>query len=159
MKACEGAKSNKKHPSSPHCTVIGLSEAAIPEVFYKKALLKKFTISTGNTCVEVLFKNVPGMNASNFIKKRSQNRCFLEIICERLLFDFFNGSLLHGPKGSRSRLHDSVRLQGLTHRSSFLFLSVHEPNSPHPPPPPPTCVRKSKTNTFHESIRFLYWLF
>ena len=98
------------------------------------------------------------MNASNFIKKRSQNRCFLEIICERLLFDFFNGSLLHGPKGSRSRLHDSVRLQGLTHRSSFLFLSVHEPNSPHPPPPPPTCVRKSKTNTFHESIRFLYWL-
>ena len=76
------------------------------------------------------------MNASNFIKKRPQNRCFLEIICERLLFDFFNGSLLHGPKGSRSRLHDSVRLQGLTHRSSFLLLSLYEPNSHHPSPLP-----------------------
>ena len=52
-------------------------------------------------------------------------------ICERLLFDFFNGSLLHGPKGSRSRLYDSVRLKGLSHRSSFLFLSWHEP-SPSP---------------------------
>ena len=76
-------------------------------------------------------------------------------ICERLLFDFFNGSLLHGPKGSRSRLYDGVRLQGLRHKSSFLFLSWHEPS----PSPPPTCVRKSKTNTFDESIKFLYWLF
>ena len=117
--------------------MVGLSEAAIPEVFYKKTLLKKFAIPTGNTCVEILFKNVPGMNASNFIKKRPQNRCFLKIICERLLFDFFNGSLLYWPKGSRSRLHDSVRLQGLTHRSSFLFLSLHEPNSPRPHSPTP----------------------
>ena len=85
--------------------------------------------------LESLFKNVAGLKACNFIKKRPQHRCFpvnitkflllliSENICERLLFDFFNGSLLHGPKGSRSRLHDNVRLQGLSQRSSFLFLS------------------------------------
>ena len=33
---------------------------------------------------------------------------FSKDICERLLFDFFNGSLLHGPEGSRSRLYDGV---------------------------------------------------
>ena len=53
---------------------------------------------------------------------------YLFTICERLLFDFFNGSLLHGPKGSRGRLYDGVRLQGLSHRTSFLFLSWHEPS-------------------------------
>ena len=95
--------------------------------------------------LESLFKNVAGLQACNFIKPRPQQRCFpvniakflilliSKNICERLLFDFFNGSLLHGPKGSRSRLYDGVRLQGLRHRSSFLFLSWHEP-SPSPPP-------------------------
>ena len=39
----------------------------------------------------------------------------------RLLFDCFNGSLLHAPKVSRSRLYDGVELQGL----SLLFLSRH----------------------------------
>ena len=88
-----------------------------------------------------LFKNVAGLKACNFLKKRPQNRCsplniakFLvllisKIICERLLLDFFNGSLLHRPKGSRPRLCDGVRFQGLTHRSSFLFLSRYEPSS------------------------------
>ena len=92
-----------------------------------------------------LFKNVAGLKACNFLKKRPQNRCspvniakflillILKIICERLLFHFFNGSLLHRPKGSRSRLCDDVRLQGLTQRSSFLFLSRYEP-SPSPRP-------------------------
>ena len=113
--------------------MLGLSEAAIPEVFYKKAVFKKFTISTGNTCVGVLVKNDGGLKACNFMRKRPQNRCFpvniaiffiliiSKIICEWLLFDFFNGSLLHRPKGSLSRLYDSVRLQCLTDRSSFLF--------------------------------------
>ena len=45
--------------------MLGLSEAAIPEVFYKKAVFKKFTISTGNTCVGVLVKNDGGLKASN----------------------------------------------------------------------------------------------
>ena len=39
----------------------------------------------------------------------------------RLLFDCFNGSLLHAPKVSRSRLYDGVELQG----PSSLFLSRH----------------------------------
>ena len=97
----------------------------------KKAVLKKFTISIGNTCVGVTFKKC---------KKRPQNRSFLvniakflvllisRIFCERLLFYFFDGLLSNRPKGSRSRLHDGIRLQGLTHRSSFLFLSRHEPS-------------------------------
>ena len=112
--------------------------------------------------LESLLKNVAGLKACNFIKKGPHNRCFpeniakflilliLEIICERLLFDFFNGSLLHRPKGLRSRLYDGVRLQGLTHRSSFLFLSWYEQN------PSP---RPAFENTFDESIKFLYWLF
>ena len=76
-----------------------------------------------------------------------------KIIGERQLFYFFNSSLLHWPKGSRSRLYDGVGLQGLTHRSSFLFLSYHEQVNP------PTCIRKSKRNTFDESVMFLYWSF
>ena len=110
--------------------------------------------------LESLFKNVAGLQACNFIKPRPQQRCFpvniakflilliSKNICERLLFDFFNGSLLHGPKGSRSRLYDGVRLQGLSHRSSFLFLSWHLSSLTESP----TCVRKSKTNTFLEPI-------
>ena len=89
--------------------------------------------------LELLFKNIAGLKACNFIKKRLQRTCFLvniakflillfsKNICERLLFDFFNGSLLHGPKSSRSRLYDGIRFQGLRHRSSFLFLSWHKP--------------------------------
>ena len=49
----------------------------------------------------------------------------LKNICEWLLFDFFNSPLLHGCKGLRFRLYDSIRLQGLSHRSSFLLLSWH----------------------------------
>ena len=83
--------------------------------------------------LESLVKKVAGLKACNFIKKRHQNRCFPvniakfllllipKIICEWLLLDFFNGSLLHRPKGSRFRLYDDVRLQGLTHRPSFCF--------------------------------------
>ena len=89
--------------------------------------------------LESLFKNVAGLKAYNFIKKRPEHRCFPVNIakflvllnsknnCERLLFDFFNGSLLHRPKGSRCRLYDGVRLQGPTHGSRFLFLSWYEP--------------------------------
>ena len=36
-------------------------------------------------------------------------------------FDCFNGSLLHGADGSRSKLYNGVRLEGLSHRPSFLF--------------------------------------
>ena len=89
--------------------------------------------------LESLLKNVASLKACNFIKKKLQNRCFpvnnakflilliSKIICERMLFDFFNGLLLHQPRASRSRLYDGFRLQGLIHRSSFLFLSRNEP--------------------------------
>ena len=75
--------------------------------------------------LESLFKKVAGLKAHNVIKKRPQLRCFSvnianflrlpvsKNICERLLFDCFNGSMLHGPKGSRSKWYDGVRLQGL----------------------------------------------
>ena len=68
-------------------------------------------------------------------------------ICERLLFDFFNGSLLHGPKGSRSRLYASgfrVWVIGLV----FKFLSGHE-LSP--------SLRPAFENL--RRIKFFYWLF
>ena len=46
----------------------------------------------------------------------------LENIYEWLLSDCFNDALIHRPKVLRSVLHDSVRLPGLSHRSSFLLL-------------------------------------
>ena len=45
-------------------------------------------------------------------------------ICERLLFDCFIRSMLHGPKGSRSRLYEIGRLQALSQRSRFLLLRM-----------------------------------
>ena len=50
---------------------------------------------------------------------------YFEIHLGTAAFACFNGLLLHGPKGSRSKLYDDVRLQGPSHRSSFLFLSRH----------------------------------
>ena len=44
----------------------------------------------------------------------------LKNICERLLFDRFNGSLLCEPKVSRSRLHDGVRFR--VRVTSLVFL-------------------------------------
>ena len=100
------------------------------------------------------------------MKKRPQNRYspvniakFLIIlipknICERLLFDFFNDSLFRWPKVSRPRLCDGVRLQGLTHRSSFLFLSRHEPD-----PSPRLASENLRRIAFDGSIKLLYWLF
>ena len=111
----------------------------------KKLLLKISQYPQETPVLESLFKKVAGLKACNFIKKRPEHRCFPVNIakflillnsknnCERLLFDFFNGSLLHRPKGSRFRLYGCVRLQGLTHRSNFLFLSWYEP-SPSPRP-------------------------
>ena len=47
----------------------------------------------------------------------------LKNIFKRLLFNFFNGWLLHRPKLLRSRFYAGFRLQGSTYRSKFLFLS------------------------------------
>ena len=79
----------------------------------------------------------------------------LKNICERLLPDYFNGSLIHRPNGLRSILYDSVRLQGPSPWPIFLLLIFFNLffcyfalllNRV------PTRVRKSKTNTFDESI-------
>ena len=82
--------------------------------------------------LESLFKKVAGLIARNFIKKRPQHNIakFLRLpisrnICERLLFDCFNDSMLHGPKDWISNFYDGVGLQSPSHRFSFLFLSRH----------------------------------
>ena len=126
----------------------------------KKPFLKSSQYPQETPVLESLFKNVAGLEACSYIKKRPQHRCFSvnivkffillisKNICKRLLFDFFNGSLLHGPNGSRPRLHDSVRLQSLSHRSSFLFLSWYEPSP--------------STGPAFENLRrikFFYWFF
>ena len=84
------------------------------------------------------------MNIAKFLKQLP----ILKNICERLLFDCFNGSLLHGPKGSISGLYDGVRLQGPSHRSRF-FVSKSASLMLNGVP---TCVQKP--TTFNESIKF-----
>ena len=80
----------------------------------KKLLLKISQYPQETPALEPLLKKV---QACNFIKKRPKHRCFpvnnatflrlpiLKNICQRVLFDFFNGLLLHVPKGSMSRLY------------------------------------------------------
>ena len=58
--------------------------------------------------LEFLFKNVA------VLKALLVTYYLLLFICERLLFEFFNGSLFHRPKGLRPRLYDGARSQGLT---------------------------------------------
>ena len=91
------------------------------------------------------------MNIAKFLRLLISKK-----ICEQLLIDYFNnGSLLHGPKDSSSRLNVGVTLQGLGHRSSILFFNSASLVLNRVP----TCVRKSKVNSFDESYKFLYWLF
>ena len=116
--------------------------------------------------MEYLFKKVAWSGGLKFIKKRPQHRCFpvniakililliSKNICKRLLFDFFNSPLLHEPKGSRSRLYDGVRLQGLSHKTRFLFLSWNE-QSPSPGP----AFENLRRIAFDDPIKFLYGLF
>ena len=85
--------------------------------FIKKAVLKNFAISTGNTYGRVSFEKVADQKACNFIKKTSQNWG------KWGFFDCFNGPLLHWLQNLRSRLHDGIKLQGPSHSSIFLFLS------------------------------------
>ena len=106
-------------------------------------------------CWSLFFKKLQIFRHANVIKKRPQHSCFLvniadflilaisKNICKRLFFNFFNGSLLHGPKVLRSRLYDGVRLQGPSHRSRSLVLKQV-----------PTCIQDTKTNTFDKSNTF-----
>ena len=117
--------------------MVGLPEATAGGALWKRLFLKILQYPQETPVLEFLFKKVEGLKACNFIKKMPQHRYipvniakFLRLlisknIWDRLLFDCFNGSLLHGPKGSSSKLYDGVRLQGPSHRSSSLFLSRH----------------------------------
>ena len=71
-----------------------------PEVFYKKAVLKNFSILTGrHLCWSLFFNQFVVLQVCNFIKKRFQHRCFsvniakflkthiLKKICELLLLN------------------------------------------------------------------------
>ena len=81
------------------------------EVFYKnEAVFKNFVVFAGNTCIRGL--KVPAqvfsLNIAKFL-----GLFFSKNICEQLLFDCSNGSLLNEPKISKSRFYGSVKLQGL----------------------------------------------
>ena len=92
-----------------YCAVVEFSEATIRGVLQKKLFLKISQYPQESAVLESLFKKVAVLIACNFIKKTPQHRCFclniakfvrlpiLKNICEWLLFDCFNGSLLHGP--------------------------------------------------------------
>ena len=107
-------------------------------------------------CWTLFFKKNAGLKACNFIKKRSKHRCFPVIFAKFLRIPILKNiyeTAAFWPKGSKSRLHDCVRLPGPSHRSSFLFLSRYLVLNW-----VPTCVRKPKTNAFDESNKFLHWL-
>ena len=75
------------------------------------------------------------MNIENFLILP-----ILKNICKWLFFYFFNGSRLHGPKGLRSRLYHSVRLQSRNRRSIvFGFKSA-----PLALEQVPTCIQKPR---------------
>ena len=95
----------------------------------KKAVLKILQYPHEAAVLESLFKKVAGLKACNFIIPeycKMFKTTFSKSICKQLLFDSFHSTeLLHGPKGSRSKLYDGIMLQGPSHRSTFLFLSRH----------------------------------
>ena len=132
--ACGSTKSKNRHPSWLYCTVVGLSEAATSGVLQKKPCSYEYcNIRKKKVVLGSLFNKVEGLQACNSFKNRLQHICFLCIlklpilknICESLLFDCFNGSMLHIPDVSRSVSYDKVRLLGSSHRFNFLFLSRH----------------------------------
>ena len=83
--------------------------------------------------LDSLFKKITDL-------KRLQDRCFpvkiakflrlstLRNIYKLLHFDCFNGSLLHGLKGTRPRLYDGVRLQVPALRSIGIFCLKPSPD-------------------------------
>ena len=144
-----------------------MPEAATGGVLQKKLLLKLSQYPLEIFVLESLFQKVAGLKACIFIKKKPQYRCFpvniakflrlpiSKIICDRLLWTVFNGSLSHGSKGSRFKLYDVVRIQDPSHRPSFfVFKSASFVLNR-----VPISVWKPKKNTFDKSIKFLNCLF
>ena len=86
-----------------------------------KPVLKDCKLSTGNSCMGFLFIKVAGLKfyVQLYLKETAikvfsceyyKVNTYLKNICKWLLFYCLNGSLLDGPKGSRSRLYDDIRL-------------------------------------------------
>ena len=160
-----GVKSKNRHPSWLYCDVVGLSEADTDGV--ESYFFKFYNIRWKNQRWSLFLKRLADLQTCSFIKKRPQHRYFpvniekililliLKNICKRLLFNFFNGSLLHGPKGLKG-LHCMkasgfrVRVTGLVFVFKSVSLALKQV---------PICIRKPKTNTFGKSIKFLHWLF
>ena len=84
-----------------------------PEVFFKKAAPKNFSILTGKrVMLDSLFNQAADLQVYNFIKKRFQHKCFsrnfakflkmsiLKKVCERLLLHNteLNFSSIYGVK-------------------------------------------------------------
>ena len=88
----------------------------------KKLFLKSAQYPQETPVLGSPFKNVAGLKACNIVEKRPQSRYFPVSIAKFLIL-FSEIVCKERPKGSRSRLHEGVRLQDLIHRSSFLFLS------------------------------------
>ena len=131
----------------------------------RKLFLKTLQYPQEPPVLESIFKKLQTFRPATLLKRDPNIDVFLRIlqtvlilpilknICKRLLFNFFNCSILHGPKGFRSRLYDGVRLQGPRLRSScFKSASLVLKQDP-------TCIRKPTANTFDKSIKFLHWLF
>ena len=62
-------------------------------MFFKISVLKIIAISQQNTCVEVFFNKIAGLQACNFIKKRLQHRCFPVKFTKFLRTPFFTEHL------------------------------------------------------------------
>ena len=58
-------------------------------MFFKIDVLKNFAIFTGKRLCKSFFNKVAGLQASNFIKKRLQHRCFLVKFTKFLKLVFF----------------------------------------------------------------------
>ena len=96
--------------------MVGLSEVATCSI--RKLIVKSLQYLQETPVLDSIFQ------------KRDLDPKFLILttlknICNWLLFNLFNGSLLYGSKDFRSRLNDGVWLQGPSYRPSFLFLSRH----------------------------------
>ena len=90
-----------KRDTSAHfyCTEVGLSETATGGVLQKKLVLKLSIFTGKHLCWGLFLKNLQGFRPATFFKRDSNTG----VSCGRLFFGCFDGSLLHGPKVSRSR--------------------------------------------------------
>ena len=111
-----------------------MSEAATGSGLYKKVVLKNLAIFTGKQ-LGFPFNKIASLQVRTFLKKKKMpTQVFpvdiakflrlpiLKNICEQLLPDYFNGSLIHRPNGLRSIFYDSVKLQGPSPWPSYLLL-------------------------------------